>query len=350
MTRKKFEKFGKAKKISVTTGNGVKTRESSESKKELELLHALPPYNFAGLEEEHSNFLKARFVVLPIPFDSTTSFKTGAREAPHAIINASRFLELYDHDLDIQAFKAGIYTTRELAPARGNVTETLRRTRQTVGDIIDAKKTPIILGGDHSLAIACIQAFAEREKNFSVLALDAHADCWPELEGTKYSHASVSARIADLGREIAFKKIQETIVGVRSISRDEKKFVEKNEIKVFHTSNFNQKKIDDVINSLKEKKVYLTVDFDVLDPSIMPSVGTPEPNGLDWKQTTTLIETLARKKQVIGADFCELTPIAGFEAPNFLAAKLVYKTISAIAKKQDYETRKKHDYETKRRL
>ncbi|NYZ78511.1 agmatinase [Candidatus Micrarchaeota archaeon] len=303
-------------------------------KKELELLHSLPPYNFAGLEDEHADYAKARFVVIPIPFDSTTSFKSGAREAPHAIINSSRFLEMHDHELDFEAYRAGIHTTRELAPARGDVTETLRRTRQAVGDVIDAKKVPIVLGGDHSLAIACIQAFAERKKDFSVLALDAHADCWPELDGTKYSHASVGTRVADLGREIAAKKIQETIVGVRSFSRDEEKFVEENKIKVFHASDFNEnkKKIADVVASLKEKNVYLTVDFDVFDPSVVPSVGTPEPGGLDWKQVTALIEAVARKKRVIGADFCELTPIAGFEAPNFLAAKLIYKTIGAIAK------------------
>jgi agmatinase len=301
-------------------------------KKELELLHSLPPYNFAGLESEHADFSKARFVVIPIPFDSTTSFKSGAREAPNAIINASRFLEMHDHELGFEAYHAGIHTTRELAPARGDVVETLRRTRQAVGDIIDANKIPIVLGGDHSLAIASIQAFAERKKDFSVLALDAHADCWPELEGTRFSHASVGARVADLGREIAAKKIQETIIGVRSISRDEEKFVEENKIKVFHASDFDEKKIDNITASLKEKNIYLTVDFDVFDPSVMPSTGTPEPGGLNWKQVTALIEAVARKKQIIGADFCELTPIAGLEAPNFLAAKLIYKTIGAIAK------------------
>ncbi len=301
-------------------------------KKEIGLLYSLPPYNFAGLEEEYSDYAKARFIVLPIPFDSTASFKSGAREAPHAIINASRFLELYDHELGVEAFRAGIHTTRELAPARGDVAETLRRTRQAVGDVIDAKKIPVVLGGDHSLAIASIQAFAERGKNFFVLALDAHADCWPELEGSKYSHASVGARVADLGREVAARNIRETIVGVRSISVEEEKFVEEHEIKVFYANAFNEKKIASVIASLKQENVYLTVDFDVFDPAIMPSVGTPEPGGLSWKQVTTLITTVAQKKRVIGADFCELTPIPALEAPNFLAAKLVYKTISAIAK------------------
>ncbi len=295
----------------------------------MKLLHALPPYNFAGLEEQ--SFEKARFVVLPVPYDGTASYGSGAKDAPHAIITASRQLELYDHELEKRPADAGIYTLDELEPARGDAKETCRRVREAVGQVFEHKKIPITLGGDHSVAIGGVQAAARHfwQSGLSVLAFDAHLDCWDEYEGSKHSHAAVGARIADLTPSIAKEKVNEVIIGARNAGKNELEFCEKNKVEIVWAKEVKQNlaaAIRRIVPKLK-KNVYITFDLDVLDPSIMPATGTPEPAGLLYEEAVGLLAAVAKQRNIVGMDFCELAPIPGLRAPDFLAARLVYKAV-----------------------
>lgn len=299
----------------------------------MKLLHSLPPYNFAGLED--SDFKKSKFVVLPVPYDNTASYGLGAKDGPHSIINASRFLELYNHKTKTNISKEGIFTLDELEPALGDTQETTKRIRNAVEQIIENKKHPVILGGDHSIAIGCVQAVASKFSDLSVLCFDAHLDCWDEYSGSKYSHACVGKHINDLTPSIATCKVNEIIIGVRSAGENELEFCKKNSVEVIYSDSVNKreakKTASEIIKNLK-KNVYITFDFDCLDPSIMPSTGTPEPDGLQYGKVIEIISEIGKKRNIIGADFCELSPNQISKAPNFLAAKLIYQTIEHFKK------------------
>lgn len=290
----------------------------------MRLLHSLPPYNFAGLDPEFTEFKKSRVVVLPVPYDSTTTYGTGARNGPHAIISASRFLELFDEELKTEIYKCGIFTTDELEPARGDAKETIRRVEEVVSDILESKKLPVILGGDHSITLGAIQAFAHAGKEISVLQLDAHADAKDELEGSNFGHSCVMRRVRELTENAVG-------VGVRAWSAEEEKYVKESKQKVFYSmSEVREKGIEKIASELCKKlgeKVYVTIDLDVLDPSEMPSVGTPEPGGMSFSEVTKLLRMVSGKREIVGFDLVELAPIPGMKAPNFLAARLAYKMI-----------------------
>ncbi len=313
----------------------------------MKLLHSLPPYNFAGLSD--ASFSSARFIVLPVPYDGTASYGTGAKDAPHAIISASRFLELYDPVTRRRPADAGIFTLDELEPARGDARETTRRIDQVVSQILEGKKVPVTLGGDHSVAIGCVQAAAHHVNELSVVSFDAHLDCWPEYEGSTHSHASVGARIADLTPSIQRLRVNEVIVGCRNAGKDEIAFCDAHHVKRISSSEVRKNmrsSLQDILRSLK-RNVYLTFDFDVLDPSIMPSVGTPEPDGLSYEHALSIIGGIASKRNVVGMDFCELAPIPGIRSPDFVAAKIVYASIGAVANGMKERQRAKQNIEEK---
>jgi len=272
---------------------------------------SLEPFNFLGLD--HQTYEVARVIVLPVPYNSTTYWKSGTKEGPQAIIEASRHIELYDLETKKDASKQGIFTLPFLEPSKNSPEETIARIKQVVDKILTDGKFPLMLGGEHSITLGAVQSFRERFSEFSVLQIDAHSDLRDEFEGTKYHHASVMKRIKDLGTPI-------TQVGIRSVSEGEEFG------NVFFAPDLP---VDEIISTLKEN-VYLTFDLDALDPSIMPSTGTPEPGGLGWYEILDLIEKVAKEKNIVGVDVVELAPIPGFGAPDFLAAKLVYKIISYI--------------------
>ena len=164
---------------------------------QMKLLHSTVPYNFAGIPDpDMASYEKARIVVLPVPFDSTTSFGAGARNGPHAIINASRFMEWYDEEIDFEAAKQGIATLEELEPVRANAEETVKRVEEVVEKILGDKKFPVVLGGEHTISCGAVNAVKKLEKDFSVLSFDAHADLRDEYEGSKFSHACTASRIS----------------------------------------------------------------------------------------------------------------------------------------------------------
>ncbi len=274
------------------------------------LLHSMPPHNFPGKEEQ--DYESAKYVIIPVPFDSTTYYGPNARNGPHAVIRASRQLPLYDWESKSVPVEKGVFCTAELEPVRGDARLTIERLRQVCEEIVDDGKKPVILGGEHSLSLAGVRA----AKPDSVLVLDAHADAWDEFEGSKWSHACVSRRIhEETGGAVS-------VAGVRSISEEESEYSKKKGFNVFYA---NKSTVGSVLKSLKGR-VYVSVDVDVFDSSLMPSTGTPEPGGLGWEQVCSLLKAVSRKN-VVGFDLTELAPIPGLEAPNYAAAKLLYKMV-----------------------
>lgn len=301
------------------------------------------PYrNFASIYDEYSGFEKARFLILPIPFDSTTSYKTGAREGPNAIINASGFVELYDHETGLEIYKSGIHTLPEVIPHPGNSENMADALYGIAKELLKTKKTIISLGGDHSISLGLIKAHMEGSRAFSVLQLDAHADLRDEYENTKYGSPTPFRRLSELGAKI-------TQVGLRAVAKEEIIYAKRNGIKQFFAEEIieslnchspasrrgnpiNRKHwIEEVLAALSDN-VYLSFDVDAFDSSIMPATGTPEPGGLDWYTITKLLKEVSSQKKVIGADFVELSPDLGPPACAFTAAKLIYKTMGYILK------------------
>ncbi|MGC8648661.1 MAG: agmatinase [Candidatus Micrarchaeia archaeon] len=293
----------------------------------MEILNPMPPYNFAGIE--NPNYNASKVVIFPIPYDSATSYNSGARNGPHAIINASRNLEFYNEELDCDIQKeVGIYTADELMPNINSPLENINNIKKEIKLVLEDSKIPFIIGGDHSVALGAIKALKEHLKEkFSILHFDAHSDSRDEFMGSKYSHASVMARTRELSDNCYS-------VGVRSIDdisiKKYKDILFMKDIHKLDTSEIVKK----ILANLKYNQIYITFDFDVLDPSEVPSTGTPEPDGLHYYQLKEILKKVLEKRMLVGADFVEFAPIPGFSAPDFLAAKLIYTTIGyAFCKK-----------------
>jgi len=277
------------------------------------LLHSRPPYNFCGQPE--MSFEKAKVAVLPVPYDSTTSYRGGTREGPHAIISASRNMELYDLECSCDISKVGICTLDELEPSMASPERTIARVEDAVGSIIEKNKFPVMFGGEHSLTLGAVRALLKKYPKLSVLHIDAHADMRDDYEDTKFNHACAMRRVRELCPAVS--------VGVRSISEEEIEFVKKAKPRIFYGRSFDAR---EVLKGLGNE-VYVTLDLDAFDPSIMPAVGTPEPDGLLFDEVSTLVREVAAKRQVVGFDVMELAPIPGMVAPDFLAAKIAYRMI-----------------------
>ena len=272
----------------------------------------------APCESDASN---AGVVIIPIPYDSTTSYKTGAREGPRAIIEASKHIEDYDLELDRDISLVGIHTLPALTPSVDSPEATVEQVSKVVGSVASAGKLPVVLGGEQTVAIGAVQALANIYTDLSVLYFDAHADLRDEYMGSRWGHASVARRIHD------FCPIVE--VGVRSLSIEERRFISESNILVFFREPFvedTSSQIDATLAGLTDH-IYISVDLDVLDPSIMPAVGTPEPGGMDWLELTGFIRRVASQKKLVGFDISELSPREGPEASAYVAAKLAYKMI-----------------------
>jgi agmatinase len=289
-------------------------------------------FNFLGLPEEGVDYAAAKAVILPVPYDSTTSYRSGTRDGPFSILAASRNVELYDADLGCEPLNAGIHTLPELEPDMRGPKRTIERVETIIKTLVKDGKFPVMLGGEHSLSVGPARILQERHpKDFCVLQLDAHADLREEFESTPFNHASVMRRIIEFAPLVQ--------VGIRNISRGEMEFVKGSK----RTSIFWAKEVQcsseiwipKILSKLR-KKVYISIDLDVFDPSVMPSVGTPEPGGLMWYQVLELLEKVFSSKQVVGFDIMELCPIPGMVAPDFLAAKLVFKLLSFLFKKNGW--------------
>jgi len=285
----------------------------------MKLLNSLPPFNFCGTE--WVQFEKCKVVVLPVPYDSTASYNPGARNGPHAIIQASRNMELYDEELGFSPADIGIYTLDELEPSMKSPEDQVARVEEAVGEILEEKKFPVTLGGEHSISLGAVRAVCESFDDVSVLHLDAHADCRNEYEGTKYSHACAARRFSELCPVIQ--------LGIRSLSAEEAEFLKGSEdVRTFFMKDIRKDglelALERAIPELSDN-VYISFDIDALDPGIMPATGTPEPGGFGWYEALEILRKVCEQKKVVGFDLVELSPIPGSPASDFLAAKLAYK-------------------------
>lgn len=283
------------------------------------------PWSFASLDGDDADFDKAAVAILPVPYDGTVSYRSGARGGPQAIIEASRYLELYEPDLDLEPALWGITTLPALEPDASGPEANIVRVEQAIGSLADAGKLPVMLGGEHSLTIGAVRALAQRHPGLSVLQLDAHADMRDSYQGSRYSHASVMRRVREI---IGNGSVVQA--GVRSISSEEIQHIRGAGIPGVHFyapgQYNNPAAIDELLLGLGEI-VYVTVDLDALDPSIMPAVGTPEPGGLSWQETLHILQAVAKRSRVIGFDVMELAPNEGPTHAAFTAARLTYKLI-----------------------
>ncbi len=274
--------------------------------------------SFGDIPPEYRRPDKAGVVVVPVPYDRTSTWIKGADRGPRAIIEASANLELYDIETDSQVFHNGIFTD---APVEGDLApeDLVAAVRQRVEAHLANDKFTVVVGGEHSVSIGAVQAHARVHPGMTVLQLDAHADLRDEYEGSKYNHACVMARVKELCPVVQ--------VGVRSMDISEKPSIE--EGRVFRAEEIQGSTtwIDQVASRLGQK-VYVTIDLDVFDPAIMPSTGTPEPGGLLWYDVLALLRTVIRRATVVGFDVVELCPTETNRAPDFLAAKLIYKLLS----------------------
>jgi agmatinase len=279
------------------------------------------PNNFGGLSDGFSIDSK-QIVVLPVPFDKTTTYQQGADLGPAALIEASRNLELYDIETDSEVYRRGIYTAPMIEEE--NSLDMLRVAYEEALRFLRMGKFVVTLGGEHSISAAPIRAHAEFCGPLSVLQFDAHADLADAYEGNPLSHASVMARVKEISH---VERI--VAVGIRSMSAEEKKTVNRENTFFAHDLHDNDHWMEKVIGRLTDR-VYVTFDLDAFDSSLMPSTGTPEPGGLFWHQATKLLKKVAQKKQIVGFDIVELSPLPGLKAPDFLSAKLLYKLLSYI--------------------
>lgn len=282
--------------------------------------------NFGGIDEEqYSSFDAARVLVWPVSYEGTVSYGTGTAAGAMAIVDASRNMELYEEETDTEVYKLGIHTLPEFTP-RETPEAMMFGLYGRTKELLDTGKFICMLGGEHSISAPVIQAHNEKFDNLSVLQIDAHADLRDTYDGTPHSHASIMARVV---KDMRIPSVQ---VGIRSISGDEARSLKDGlPTKIFWARDIVGRTdwIDDAIDSLTEN-VYLTIDIDGLDPSIVPTTGTPEPGGLGWYETLTLIRKLAEKKRVVGMDLVEYSYFENYDSPAFLCSKLVYKSLSYI--------------------
>lgn len=282
--------------------------------------------NFGGIdEEEYSSFENARVLVLPVSYEGTVSYGTGTGAGAMAIVDASRNMELYEEETDSEVYKIGIHTLPEFT-ARETPEQMMSELYERSKEYVESGKFLCMLGGEHSVSAPIIKAHHEKYDNLSVLQIDAHADLRDTYDGTPHSHASIMARVV---KDLRIPSVQ---VGIRSISGDEARSLKEGlPTKIFWARDIVGRTdwIDEAIDGLTDN-VYLTIDIDGLDPSIVPTTGTPEPGGLGWYETLTLIRKLAEKKRVVGMDLVEYSYFENYDSPAFLCSKLVYKSLAYI--------------------
>jgi agmatinase len=292
------------------------------------------PMNFGGIiEEEFSGFESARILVWPIAYEGTVSYGTGTGRGAQAIIDASRNMELYDEETDAEVYRLGIHTLDEslaLEPPSRMMASLYQRAR----DLVTTGKFIAMIGGEHSVSAPVIRAHAERYENLSVLQIDAHADLRDTYDGTPHSHASIMARVV---RDLRLPSVQ---CGIRSISAEEARSLDELPTRIFWAKDIVGRTDwwEEAVAGLTEN-VYLTIDIDGLDPSLVAQTGTPEPGGLGWYETVGLIRTLARSRRVVGMDLTEYSYVEGFDASAFLCAKLIYKSLAFIFETQTERVR-----------
>jgi agmatinase len=282
------------------------------------------PHTFLGLDEVASDPEKARAYILPVPYEATTSWGSGTRNGPRGILEASRYVELWDQELKADPSLVGVHTLPALELTREGPGAAMAELEEAYGRVLDRRpdRFPIMLGGEHSISAPAIRAVASRQDSRpTVLQMDAHADLRATFDGTPFSHASAMYRILDVADLVS--------VGIRGISQEEVEVAEGTpSVTMVYADEMwaGDAWMDRAMEALGDP-VYLTFDVDYFDPSLVPSTGTPEPGGGDWYRTLTFLRRVFRERTVLAMDVVELAPIPGMPAPDFLVAKLIYKLL-----------------------
>jgi len=285
-----------------------------------------PPDNFGALPGGYSRYESSRAVIFPVPLERTTTYMAGTRNGPAAIIAASRNMELYDEELACETFlKCGIATLHPMDTQEGPLEKVFAELHTTELNLLNDGKFPVVLGGEHSLTAPLVSAAARKFPDLTVLQIDAHADLRDCYQDNRSSHASVMRRVVEICPAIQ--------VGIRSLSVEEAAAIPKLPTKIYWARDIVHAPLNTwlpLVLADLSANVYLTVDLDGFDPAYVPATGTPEPGGLDWYQVTSLIREVAAMKNIVAMDVVELLPQPGDHASDFLAAKLIYKTLGYV--------------------
>ncbi len=271
---------------------------------------------------------EARAVILPVPYEATVCYGGGTGNGPEAIIKASTQVELYDESLKRETYRAGIATGKALPVDGLSSPEVLELISTSVREHTSAGRLTVCLGGEHTITSAAtaphLQDSERAGEPLTILSLDAHADLRHSYQGTINSHACVMRRMLERGANVV-------LAGVRSLCAEEADIITSHPVTVFRAEELLRRSVTpkDILNACTER-VYLSVDLDVFDPGIMPSVGTPEPGGLDWYSCLELLETVMTRRTIVGMDLVELAPIPALTAPDFLAARLLYRLLGLV--------------------
>ena len=277
---------------------------------------------FLGTDNKSNN--KEKVVIVPFGLEKTVSYGGGTSKGPKEIIKASHQVEHFDEDLNKEPYKhIGIKTLKPF-PIKKNIIDALKQIENINKLLLDKKKFPLVLGGEHSLTAGAIRPFIKKFGKICLLHFDAHTDLRNSYNGNKFSHASAIRRCLDN------PNVSVISFGIRNISSNEISFLNKNRkrIKIYWAKDKLNWDLNKFKKIIRNKKVYLTFDVDGLDSSLMPATGTPEPGGLFWNETIKIIKIAAQSSKIVGGDINELSPIKGFDSYNFLVAKLAYKIIS----------------------
>jgi agmatinase len=271
-----------------------------------------PPHPFGEYE-------RARVVVLPVPYDSTTTARAGAREGPNAIIDNSEDMELFDLGLGFEPYLHGIYTAPSVAVTNERPEAMIERVASVASEFLAEGKFLVTLGGEHTVGVGSFRAHAGRYPDLSVLAIDAHADLRDTYQDTRYNHACSLRRMLD--------QAPVTQVGLRSASVEEAELIRERKLPFFSPRAYRAlPDLAPVLGGLS-RHVYVTIDLDGIDSGEMPAVGTPEPGGLTWEEVSSLLEAVARQRRIVGFDLTELAPDLGPKACAYAASKLAYRLI-----------------------
>jgi agmatinase len=273
---------------------------------------------YGDLPEEYRDKTRSAAVIVPVPYDGTSTWIKGADKGPLALIDASANMELYDIETGTEVYRNGIYTDVPVSIS-GPPELMISAVKKRIYSWIGKNKFVVTVGGEHSVSVGSVEAHLLRYPDLSVLQLDAHTDLRPEYLGSKYNHACAMSRIREHCPVLQ--------VGIRSMDIIEKDYIQPGHIFYAEKIYKSEKWIDEVIQILNDP-FYLTIDLDVFDPSIMASTGTPEPGGLDWYTVLELLRRVIEKKELVGFDIVELCPDKNNKAPDFLAAKLLYKVLT----------------------
>ncbi|WP_034886892.1 agmatinase [Gillisia sp. Hel_I_29] len=280
--------------------------------------------NYAGIPDKYARIDEAKVVLIPVPYDGTSSWQKGADKGPEAFLHASENMELFDIETRTEVYKKGIY----LAPPvteNASPEKMVEAVQKITKNYIDQEKFVTIFGGEHSVSIGTIRAFNDAFPDLTVVQLDAHADLRPEYEGSKCNHACALHE--------ASKTTNLLQVGIRSMDISEMDHMDENQVYFAH--DLYEDWMDDAIGQMTPN-VFITIDLDAFDPSILPSTGTPEPGGLFWYETLEFLKMMFKKKNVVGFDIVELCPNEKDKSSDFLAAKLYYKMLSYKFKYQNH--------------